>query len=1534
MANKKSIVKLLSFILAICIIVLSIPTISIAAYSFNLDEVIKCMNAYLATHYKNGGDINGLHFWEAAYCRQMLVDYYNLTGNEEDKNRISETWYWFEDDHAVERFGNKYCWISSDADWSDDYSWHAQFSMSAYEATKDPHILEQAKWHFDYFYANNVDYTWGGGMWRERHVRDQKDIPTNGFAIVAAQLAKYYPDEKIHNNLTGTDMTYLEIADEIYQWIKTSFMREDGGIENSFSTEGRGWDDNLYTYNAGIFIELAAHLYDLTKNTSYLADACKAADFAKEHFTRGIDQIVVYEDDVGGAGLYQPPAASSYEIVFRGILMRGIYKLITLGKQTQYIDWLTANAQAAYNNRGDNDLIAPYWDTPYDGSTVRPTANATGLTLMIYSLMLTQPGYLSGKVEAESAIKYGTAYKQKADAASGGYMAGSIDHEGSAIEFVNCIESTGLKISYTSGRSNPKLSLYINGEYKQKLEFEYTGSWNSNFKEKEFKVDIPAGAVIKIQYDDGDVPANIDYIKFISNVGGDKSALAEAVNNALLLEESDYTPESWALVKNAIDAALIIYRKANATQAEVDAAVSMLNTMINSLERKKLTGKIEAEKGNMYGNARKHGDSFQSGGALVYGISESKGSAVEFENCAKASKLVIFAASGAENPKLALYINGEFVKDIDLISTGRWNGEDACAQVTVDVDIPDGATIKLQNDSGSDQAANVDYIGLTDFDNSELAKLISDSYSLIQMDYTKPTWDAFKAEFISALETNANCPSQQEINEAAARLESAIEGLERISRNHSGKIEGEYGKKYGSAYSQSDNAASGKYKVGSIDHLGAAVEFKNLATTKKLIISYATGLSDSHLSLYINGEHYQDVYFPITGGWGSPFKQITIDVDIPEGGTIKFQYDSGDRAANIDYIIIPANKTELEAKISEAVKLEREKYTEGSWAVFETALNTANSVKGDIGASQEEVDSALEDLIAAIEGLKVKVNKTELEAKIAEAEKLEKDKYTEETWAVLETALSKAVSVMENVDASQEEIDSVLEELKAAIEGLKVKVNKTELKAKIAEAEKLKKEKYTKESWAVLEAALSNAVSVMENVDASQEEVESALEELNAAIKGLKVRTSPVTPIVIPPVETPAEEEPVIVPEATVISNATSVISTTTVEAESDESGKATANVTEEQLSDAINKAVAEAAKTKEEKAAIVEIEVSDAAGADSIEITIPAASIKEMKDNGINAITLTTPFASITFDDEALAEFLKEAKDNDVKITIDKVDVSELPEEVRKVVGNRPVYSFSVKADNRTISEFGDGKATVVIPYTLKPGEDKNAIVIYYINEEGKVEIVTNGSYDTKSGNISFETDHFSRYAVGYNKVVFNDVAANAWYYDAVSFVAARGITLGTGNNNFSPNDKLTRGQFLVMLMRAYGIKPDENTTDNFSDAGNTYYTGYLAAAKRLGISAGIGNNMFGPEKQITRQEMFTLLYNALKLIDELSANDTGKDLSTFADAGDIASWAKEAMAAFVKAGIITGNNNMLTPAGTANRAEMAQILYKLLSK
>ncbi|ACT00280.1 S-layer homology domain-containing protein [Paenibacillus sp. JDR-2] len=285
--------------------------------------------------------------------------------------------------------------------------------------------------------------------------------------------------------------------------------------------------------------------------------------------------------------------------------------------------------------------------------------------------------------------------------------------------------------------------------------------------------------------------------------------------------------------------------------------------------------------------------------------------------------------------------------------------------------------------------------------------------------------------------------------------------------------------------------------------------------------------------------------------------------------------------------------------------------------------------------------------------------------------------------------------------------------------------------------------------------------------------------------------------------------------------------------------------------------------------------------------------------------------------------------------ISIGQADKSGLPGNVKASIGDRPMVELTLTVDGKQIAwNNPSAPVTVSIPYTPTAAELANpeSIVVWYIDGNGNVVNIPNGHYEPATGTVTFNTTHFSHYAVAYNKVSFNDVAPNAWYNKAVGFIAARGITGGTGNGNFSPEAKLTRGEFIVMLLKAYGIAADTNPTDNFKDAGNTYYTGYLAAAKRLGISAGIGNGLFAPGKEITRQEMFTLLYNALHNINQLPQGDSGKSLSDFTDAGKVDSWAKNAMTMLVKTGTVGGSNGKLNPTSTTNRAEMAQVLYNLL--
>lgn len=363
--------------------------------------------------------------------------------------------------------------------------------------------------------------------------------------------------------------------------------------------------------------------------------------------------------------------------------------------------------------------------------------------------------------------------------------------------------------------------------------------------------------------------------------------------------------------------------------------------------------------------------------------------------------------------------------------------------------------------------------------------------------------------------------------------------------------------------------------------------------------------------------------------------------------------------------------------------------------------------------------------------------------------------------------------------------------------------------------------------------------------------------------------------------------------------------------------------------------ALVDAAKDAEDEGddPVIAIKLNASADTVTTEFSIPRSGLNQIADETTAGIRVgSDTLGSITFDADAV-DAIDNATDNgDITITSTAVDVEDLSSDMQEIVGDRPVYDFTVKAGESAVSDFGDGTAKIRIPYTLREGEDANAVVVYYLGDDGTLELVR-GSYNANNETVTFTVSHFSQYVVGYNEITFADNASGEWYYNAVRFIAARGITKGTDANHYSPGSAITRGQFIVMLMRAYGIGPDETPADNFADAGDCYYTNYLAAAKRLGISNGIGENLFAPENKISRQDLFTLLYRTLNILGELPEASVDADLTDFSDGDCVASYAQDPLKALVKGGIVAGSNGKLLPLNNASRAEMAMVFYRLLS-
>ena len=199
------------------------------------------------------------------------------------------------------------------------------------------------------------------------------------------------------------------------------------------------------------------------------------------------------------------------------------------------------------------------------------------------------------------------------------------------------------------------------------------------------------------------------------------------------------------------------------------------------------------------------------------------------------------------------------------------------------------------------------------------------------------------------------------------------------------------------------------------------------------------------------------------------------------------------------------DKSQLEALIKEAEGKKEADYTADSWKVFADALaNAENELKSD-KSTPETVKTAQDKLSEAIKDLapKKQVDKSKLEALIAEATGKVESQYTPESWTAFTTALGTANEVNGNKDATQETVDQACVNLRAGIDRLTAKADKTQLQALIDEAGNKNKDEYTEESWASFETALNDAKGVFANENASQEEVDDAKGKLEKAVNDL-----------------------------------------------------------------------------------------------------------------------------------------------------------------------------------------------------------------------------------------------------------------------------------------------------------------------------------------------------------------------------------------------------------------------------------------------
>ena len=176
-----------------------------------------------------------------------------------------------------------------------------------------------------------------------------------------------------------------------------------------------------------------------------------------------------------------------------------------------------------------------------------------------------------------------------------------------------------------------------------------------------------------------------------------------------------------------------------------------------------------------------------------------------------------------------------------------------------------------------------------------------------------------------------------------------------------------------------------------------------------------------------------------------------------------------------------------------------------------------------------------------------------------------------------------------------------------------------------------------------------------------------------------------------------------------------------------------------------------------------------------------------------------------------------------------------------------------------------------------------------------------------------------------------FTDVNEGDWFYDVVLYAYDNGLMTGVSATEFAPNQTTTRGMIVSMLARLEGVTNAEDA--GFADvAANDWYATAVNWAASVGVVNGYEDNTFRPNAPITREQMAAILYNYADYKGyDVSAR---ADLSDYADAASISSWAEDVLAWANAEGLINGMTaTTIDPQGATTRAQTAAMFERFLT-
>lgn len=240
-----------------------------------------------------------------------------------------------------------------------------------------------------------------------------------------------------------------------------------------------------------------------------------------------------------------------------------------------------------------------------------------------------------------------------------------------------------------------------------------------------------------------------------------------------------------------------------------------------------------------------------------------------------------------------------------------------------------------------------------------------------------------------------------------------------------------------------------------------------------------------------------------------------------------------------------------------------------------------------------------------------------------------------------------------------------------------------------------------------------------------------------------------------------------------------------------------------------------------------------------------------------------------------------------------DKIVIRNLPEGTRYevIIETADGYTYVIDGEEGVIHT-GMNEAEFTATRTVPVADPSVTGVSRWLNTTDHIAYLTGypgGAFGPDNNMTRAEVAQMF-YALLNNKNVtitktFPDVPADAWYAAAVNTLASLGMVSGDENGNYRPNDPITRAEFCVIAL-AFAYEP-ENAVCYFGDVSRSdwFYT-YVAQAASYGWIGGYTNGNFGPNDQITRAQVTTIVNNMLgRAADRDYVIDHQADLVQFSD-------------------------------------------------